>query len=207
MRTLALIGALMGATLLAGCNETENRGLTSIRQPVVQRTDYVIDLATTNEGLAPGEAVRLRGWYDSLHLAYGDRVAVDTSAAGGAQAAVNMVATITGARGLLLADHAPITQGQIMAGAVRVVLSRTHASVPNCPNFHQGLLARFDAATAPNYGCATNSNLAAMIANPEDLVKGRDESTRDGTISTNQINTASINTYYTKTGQQAGSTK
>ena len=30
-----------------------------------------------------------------------------------------------------------------------------------------------------NYGCAVNSNLAAMIANPEDLVHGREEHRRD----------------------------
>jgi pilus assembly protein CpaD len=27
-----------------------------------------------------------------------------------------------------------------------------------------------------NFGCAVNSNLAAMIANPEDLIQGRDAS-------------------------------
>ena len=30
--------------------------------------------------------------------------------------------------------------------------------------------------TGTNYGCATNSNLAAMIANPDDLIRGREAS-------------------------------
>ena len=34
-----------------------------------------------------------------------------------------------------------------------------------------------------NYGCAVNSNLAAMVANPEDLVRGRsDGSVTDATM-------------------------
>jgi len=28
-------------------------------------------------------------------------------------------------------------------------------------------------ATTSGYGCATNSNLAAMVANPEDLIQGQ----------------------------------
>jgi len=35
--------------------------------------------------------------------------------------------------------------------------------------------------TATNYGCAFNSNLAAMVANPDDLVHGR-EASGDGAV-------------------------
>ena len=31
----------------------------------------------------------------------------------------------------------------------------------------------YNNGTSPNYGCATKSNLAAMIANPEDLIEGQ----------------------------------
>jgi pilus assembly protein CpaD len=33
-----------------------------------------------------------------------------------------------------------------------------------------------------NYGCAVNSNLAAMIANPEDLVHGREGASVTDTV-------------------------
>jgi pilus assembly protein CpaD len=36
-----------------------------------------------------------------------------------------------------------------------------------------------DVNTSSNFGCATNSNLAAMIANPEDLIVGQDTSGAD----------------------------
>ena len=43
--TLKLSSAIGLALMLAACaGGTENRGLESVHQPVVQRTDYVIDL-------------------------------------------------------------------------------------------------------------------------------------------------------------------
>ena len=34
-------------------------------------------------------------------------------------------------------------------------------------------LVNYNNATYPNYGCATNGNLAIMVANPEDLITGQ----------------------------------
>jgi len=208
MRILATASLIATSLVLTACGATENRTVESVHQPVVQRTDYVLDLATTGGGLAAGEAGRLRGWFDSLRLAYGDRVSVDVGDTAMAGNAINMIGAVAGTRGLTLSTRAPITQGQIAQGAVRVILSRTVATVPNCPDFHQGLLSKFNAVTAPNYGCATNASLAAMVANPEDLVRGRESGSGDNaTISVNQVNTNAIGTYYGKIGQQAGQVK
>jgi pilus assembly protein CpaD len=38
--------------------------------------------------------------------------------------------------------------------------------VPSQPNFDNG--------TMSNFGCGVNSNIAAMVANPEDLIHGRE---------------------------------
>jgi pilus assembly protein CpaD len=72
----------------------------------------------------------------------------------------------------LLGDSAPITAGAIEPGSVRVVVSRSTASVPGCPDWRSQSQPEFASSTMSNYGCAINSNLAAMIANPEDLVRG-----------------------------------
>ena len=86
LKNLPLIAV---ALALAGCG-TSNRGMESVHQPVVQRTDYVIDLASAGAGLAAGEQERLDGWFRSIGLAYGDRVAIDdpTGTAGGRAAFV-----------------------------------------------------------------------------------------------------------------------
>ena len=54
----------------------------------------------------------------------------------------------------------------------------TIAAVPTCPNWTDDGDGNFANATSRNYGCATNSNYAAMVANPEDLVRG--QSSRGG---------------------------
>lgn len=158
---------------LAACGPvTSNRGLETVHQPVVQRTDYSIDLATAGDRLAPGESSRLAGWMEALRVAYGDRISVDDPS-GYAPGARADVASEAARYGLLLADTAPVTQGRMQPGTVRVVLSRSSASVPSCPDYSDTYAANFSGRTTANHGCATNSNLAAMIANPDDLVRGQ----------------------------------
>ena len=55
-----------------------------------------------------------------------------------------------------------------------MILTRSTASVPGCPDWSHTADANDANATNPNYGCATNSNYAAMVANPEDLIRGRE---------------------------------
>ena len=69
--------AVLGLSLALGACGTSNRGLESVHQPVVSRTDYVIDLASGGGGLAAGEQERLAEWFSSIELGYGDRVSVD----------------------------------------------------------------------------------------------------------------------------------
>jgi pilus assembly protein CpaD len=66
-----------------------------------------------------------------------------------------------------------VTSGEIAPGKVRVVVSRTTAKVPNCPDWSDKAGNDFNSNTMANYGCSINSNLAAMVANPEDLIYGQ----------------------------------
>lgn len=176
---LPLLVILAAATALGGCGGTKNRGLESVHQPVVSRTDYVFDVSTGGEGLIPGETERLAGWMESLRVGYGDRVSVDDPALYGDSAARRIVGGLAARYGLLLDARAPITAGAVPPGMVRVVVSRSRASVPGCPDFSRTSQPEFDANTSSNFGCAINSNLAAMIANPEDLVRGQPGSITD----------------------------
>jgi len=183
MKNLKVSAALVLITpFLAACGPNNgispyrNPSLNSANQPIVQRSDYVLDLGTSGSGLAPSEATRLSQWFASLGLRYGDRVFLDGSAGYVDTASRADVARIAGAYGLLLSEGAPVTAGTVQPGSVRVVVSRTEASVPGCPNWEKGELNVRTATTSPNYGCAINSNLAAMIADPNDLVLGQTDS-------------------------------
>lgn len=174
MRNLSKAALLAFATTLTACaGGMPNPGMVSLNQPVVSRTDYVFDVRTEGDRLAYGEQARLADWFDTLEVGYGDRISVDpgSSYAGGVARAE--VAEVAGRYGLLLADRAPVTAGQVAPGSVRVVLSRTTAEVPNCPNWDRGSVGEYEGSTMSNYGCAVNQNVAAMIANPEDLIHGQ----------------------------------
>ncbi len=149
-----------------------NPGLNSANQPVVQRTDYVLDVAATGSGLASGEADRLRGWFESLALGYGDRIYAQESGYEDAGARAD-IAALLGRYGLGLTEGAPVMSGNVQPGSMRIIVTRSTASVPGCPNWEKGEINSRTAKTPPNYGCATNSNLAAMIADPNDLVQGK----------------------------------
>lgn len=159
------------------------RGVDSLNQPVVERTDYVLDLAASYDGLAVSERVRLGQWFQSLALGYGDHVFVDDGP--GDSAGRRDVARTAAEYGILLSDGAPVTAGEVAPGAVRVIVSRSVAYVPNCPNWTP---RKGPSSTSSNYGCAVNSNLAAMIADPNDLVLGQSGSvTGDAATSSKAI--------------------
>lgn len=174
LKRLSIIAMAAPALLLAGCAGAvaENRGLESVHQPVVSRTDYIFDMNTDYGRPSAGEIQRLAGWLASLRLGYGDRVALDDPTGANSAARADVGAAIA-RYGLFLGDAVPVSATQPNPGTVRVIVSRTTASVPSCPNNRDTGNGNFNAHTSSNHGCAVNSNLAAMIAQPEDLVRGQ----------------------------------
>ena len=167
-----LLFALVAPALLSACGGTANRGVESVHQPVVQRTDYAIDVATDAGRLRSGESQRLGGWMEAMRLGYGDYVSLDDPNAAGAGVRDDVQA-VAARYGLLVGDAAAVTGAPVAPGTVRVVVSRTRASVPGCPDYSRMGETNFNAHTGSDYGCASNSNLAAMVANPADLVRGQ----------------------------------
>ena len=149
-----------------------NPTLYSVKQPVVQRTDYVFDAATSGNGIPGAELDRLDAWFRSLELSYGDRVSIDEGGYGD-PAARSDVANLAASYGLLLSDEAPLTAGSLHSGTVRVIVSRASAFVPGCPDWSDRYEQQITVNTPPNYGCGVNTNIAAMVANPRDLVLGQ----------------------------------
>ena len=173
MRTSIAIVLL--ASAVAGCKTTTfdqpTRGMAAVNAPVVTRNDFAMDLAAPDGSLASSEEARLDGWFRGLGLGYGDSIYVDGDYAGAAR---DDVARIAGRYGLMVNAGAPVTAGSIQPGMVRVVVSRTRAGVPGCPNWDRPSTPDFDNQQTSNFGCAVNGNLTAMVADPQDLVYGRE---------------------------------
>lgn len=175
---MAYKSKLMGAALLslglsvAGCaGMPTNTSLYSTKQPVVERTNFTLDVDTTRSGLSVSEQSRLNGWFETMDLRYGDRVTIEDP--GSNPAVANAVNDLAGRYGLIVSEVAPTTPGAMGPGQARVVISRSTASVPGCPDWSAKSDSNYMNATSPGYGCANNSNLAAMVANPQDLLEGQ----------------------------------
>jgi pilus assembly protein CpaD len=163
------------ASAVAGCMTPgaplADRGVESVNQPVLARATYTVDLVAPGGVLAPSEVSRLDGWFRSLDLGYGDSIYVDGPYSETARA---QVADLAGSYGMMVLPAAPVTAGALPEGTVRVVVSRTRAEVPGCPNWSVPSQPNFENRTMSNYGCGVNSNLAAMVADPQDLFHGRE---------------------------------
>ena len=187
-----LIAASLG---LVGCGTLPtNTSMYSVHQPVVERTNYTIDLASDGDGIADADQTRLNEWFETLDLRYGDRISIDSGDSDGNKDAARDVRAAAAERGIMVTQGAPATPGVIAPGNIRVVVTRSQASVPSCPD-HRTQGQNFNAGNNSNYGCAMNSNIAAMVADPEDLVRGRDNKRLDS-----NSGKAAVNAYKTKTG-------
>lgn len=178
---LALGFAVAGC---AGSTASGKGGLESVHQPVVSRNNYTLDLETGGSGLSQMQGERLSEWFSNMDLRYGDRVSIDDPMA--SNTTRREINEIAGRFGLLVADGAPVTPGAITPGSARVIITRSTASVPGCPDWSSSTSTNFKNETQSGFGCAVNSNLAAMVANPEDLIRGVSNTGRTSIMTSNK---------------------
>ena len=152
--------------------------------PVTSYTDaeapkrLKLDTSTTQLDLhfAPGSAVlawadagRLRQAAASGAIAPTDRVVVAT--AGPPRLAEEREAAVSAL--LLHYGIVPVAGSQDVPPNHAVVsVERTLVTLPPCPNWSKPSHSDFDNQPSSNFGCATESNLGMMVANPSDLAGG-----------------------------------
>lgn len=153
-----------------GSGSPHNASLNSIKQPVVERTNYMLDVSAGTSGLTVPEKQRVAQWFEMLDLGYGDRVAIDDALA--SRAVREDIASIAARHGILLSEGTPVTQGFVDPGDVRVIVTRSKAHVPGCPDWSGQFGTTLGNTMSAGFGCAVNSNFAAMVADPEHLLEG-----------------------------------
>ncbi len=179
-RAAGLAGCALSLALIAAPAQarTVEHGLASVHQPQVERTDFVFDVPGSSDGaLGDADAARLKAWFDALGLRYGDHVSLADGGARGLAGVRDGVGEIVARYGLLTEGAAPVTAGDPPAGSLRVVVSRSTASVTGCPSWRDRSQTNLTGGQGDNYGCAMAANLAAMVADPQDLVQGRNTDT------------------------------
>ncbi|AKH42448.1 pilus assembly protein CpaD [Altererythrobacter atlanticus] len=199
--TAAAALAISLGLALSACNSAGgdmNRSLYSTKQPVVERHNYTLDVSAGSGGVPVQEQRRLAAWFEAMDLGYGDRVAIDGSLSD--SAAQEDIAALAGRHGILLSDEAPVTEGYVDPGKIRVVVSRSSAYVPGCPDWSEQYASNLGNRTTSGFGCSINSNMAAMMADPEHLLKGA-EATGDTVV---MSSSKAIQTYRDKQPTGAG---
>lgn len=127
----------------------------------------------------------LDGFIARHDIGYGDRVYVVAGSG-----APNPIATRR-AEGLAraLARHgikATVLESAEWAGrpasavAVRVLVHRFVVAAPKCPDWRKPASSDYGNTVSSNFGCANASNLGLMVADPRDLIEGRDDGLADG---------------------------
>ncbi|MEM1196197.1 MAG: CpaD family pilus assembly lipoprotein [Pseudomonadota bacterium] len=165
------MGAALGLMLASCGGMATNNSLYSTKQPVVARQNFSLDVETISNGLPVSEQARLNGWFEAMDVGYGDRISIEDPGAN--PAVTNAVNDLAGRYGLIVTETAPTTTGFLKPGEARIVITRSSAKVEGCPDWSAQSDMNYLNATSPGYGCANNTNLAAMVANPEDLLEGQ----------------------------------
>lgn len=183
---LALMASLVA---LVACGPV-NRSVESVKTPEMQTAMLTYDVRFDDgNNVSTGDRAALEQYLASIRLGYGDRVSVDDPVPTGAAARRNVVAGVVARFGLFLEDAAPVTQGQLLAGSARVVVTRSRLDVAACPDWRRPSNPELSASAMSNYGCAGRGNLAAMIADPNDLVAPRQYGGADAMAASKPVKT------------------
>jgi pilus assembly protein CpaD len=175
---IRLISCLVIAAALSAC-QTPQSEWSSVEAPRQMRIDYhrFTHAATYSAGqseLAPGEAGRLDAFLRSSEVTPNDPVYLEAPARDGAAAArVSALARNLTRKGYAVSTL-PSTRDAVPANSLLVVVERYIVTPPDCPNWTKSPSESHENALSSNFGCATLTNLGLMVADPRDLVIGRE---------------------------------
>lgn len=181
LKRILLAGSLIGAAVaLSACGY--NRGDSSLKTPVVSTHGIHRDIYFgPDHQILPEQAEALHAFLAGLRLDYGTRVMMEDNPSEGAPLRRAAIAAIVAQHGTVLSDNTLPFRTGMPAGTARLWIERARVTPPACPDWSSNPSGNMNASTHTNYGCATNSNLARMVADPADLTKGR---TYDGASGT-----------------------
>lgn len=171
------------------------------RTPVVHTVNFEPDASD----LSGAEAAALSEFLSTQELAQGEQIKVEAPSVGAADTErvaqrVEAVRSKIANQGIAVVINPPAAPGTLGADQVRVIASRIMAVNPDCPGYNQPVT--YDRWSRPNLkmGCSNEINFGMMVADPHDLVRGRELAPADG-----EQTGVAIQRYRTgTTGQQQG---
>jgi pilus biogenesis lipoprotein CpaD len=134
--------------------------------------------------LSSVEMAQLDGFLARHDVGYGDRVYVLTEGAGATSQRGNVVLNYMKAHGIAAAV---LPSPEAQPGLVRIVLNRYVVVPPNCPDWSKPTTPDYANMPMSNLGCANTANFGVMVADPAELIQGRQPGPADAEGSTGAI--------------------
>jgi len=174
-RQFCLCTASLALLALAGCKQNTGNPSVNIQYaPRISTEEILYDIGfNANNNMSLLQMKAHEAFLRSLGLRYGDRIFIDDPEPNGAKERRQYITSLVAKFGLIPENEALVTKGFIAPNAIRIVVRRARASVNNCPSWNDSTSNNNGMNMMNNTGCATASNVAAMVADPNDLTEGR----------------------------------
>lgn len=185
--------ALIAATGLAGCSGFNTAEHAQFGAHYSHPISVETDVATLNIGVVPGQpglSPADRAAIEDFAAAYRQRghgaLTISTPSgspnSGAATVALSDVRDLLNENGVGAGDlaYTPYRASGADAAAPLILSFKRYVALPTaCGNWSQNYALDPTNGLTPNHGCATQNNLAAMVANPADLVAPRNMTPAD----------------------------
>ena len=153
----------------------------TIKRNSVSLSHITHDLAFAGgtTGLTDAQAQELDRFLARTLAGYGDVFSIDAGTDETAMSRRDALASYLHSRGFTVSTEPAVYGGPLASDTVRIILNRYVVTPPPCPDWRQPSNPDFNNQSGSNFGCATETNLGLMVANPRDLVDGRSLGTAD----------------------------
>jgi pilus assembly protein CpaD len=178
------LGTAAALALLAGCTASPTveyqpavAEATKTNDVAFSRIAHTVHFAPGNAALTSAEAARLARFLEEADVYRGDHVFLDPTPddplSQKRQAAIRRALA---KRGVLMSSSAAVPgAGERLAlgDEMTIELERYVVTPPNCPDWSKPSGGDPTNSVSSNFGCADVTNLGLMVANPRDLLVGR----------------------------------
>lgn len=184
---IRISGPLLLLMLAACAGGRLNTSLDTQKVATITTSQIAYDLRFgPGNTLSESQTKALADYLAAIRIGYGDHISIDDPIPYAADERRAAVATVIAKFGMLVEENGPVAPVALRPGVTRIVITRPRAEVPNCPDWSRPSNPETEFSLMSNFGCAVQGNLAAMTADPNDLLTGKPYSGADG----NSINKA-----------------
>lgn len=179
LKAAAIAAILMAGSCAAPVQNIDHATMSdgAVNHPIAVEPSYrelKVEYAPAYAGLLPAEAPRFSAFVADYRAHGNGSISVSVPAGPPAAAAISYFAEAIAATGVPR-DHILVSTHQAQGGDFRVDINYVayEAHVDPCGDWSENLAYTADNLTPKNFGCSVQQNIAAMIADPRDLVRPR----------------------------------